>query len=89
MSDTYESSGAAQDVRDARERVTITKLERNEHGWTANVNGQPFHTTGPSGTMSAWVSRDDREALPVVRARLVDKVRKVEAREAAEAEVTA
>jgi hypothetical protein len=68
--------------------ITITHLEQREHGWVANVNGRFFHTTGPSGTMSAWVC-GDREALPVVRKALLAEVRKAEARAAAEAEVEA
>jgi hypothetical protein len=62
------------------DHIIITKLERHGDGWTANVNGQPFRTTGLSGTMSAWVS-GDREALPVVRRALLKKVRQAERRE--------
>lgn len=71
-------------------QIRVTKLERTDDGWKANVNGIPMITLGRSGTMSCWVTephrgngRTTREVRPAVRAILVRKVRQMERREVA------
>jgi hypothetical protein len=70
------------------DRITITKLVREEGRWTCNVNGIPVMSMGQNGRMSIWVTvprRSNqfttREVLPEVRKRIVDKVRREEKRE--------